>query len=103
MTRVRADVIPFAFAYLENLVGLNVVGLRRRGSTRADLHRLRRAYDALFFGEGVFADRIEAVADEFADDPLVEKIIAFIRAGGKRALMRPSAKRQADDNGGDAS
>lgn len=103
MTRVRADVIPFAYAYLDNLVGLNVVGLRRRGSTRADLHRLRRAYRGLFFGDGVFADRVEAVASESAGDPLVEKIIAFIRAGGKRALMQPSMQRQADDNGDDAS
>ncbi len=103
MTRVRADVIPFAFAYLENLVGLNVIGLQRRGATRAELQRLRHAYRELFFGEGVFAERIDAVAGQFAGDPLVEKIIVFIRAGGKRALMHPSAGQQSNDNGDDAS
>jgi len=102
MTRVRADVIPFAFAYLENLVGLNVVGLRRRGSTRADLQRLRRAYHALFFGEGVFAKRIDAVSIEFAGDPLVEKIVAFIRAGKTRRLMQPLAEQERDANDEDA-
>ena len=102
MTRVRADVIPFAFAYLDNLVGLNVVGLRRRGSTRADLHRLRQAYHALFFGEGVFAEKIEAVSIEFAGDPLVEKIIAFIRAGRARRLMQPRSGAESDANGEDA-
>jgi len=102
MTRVRSDVIPFAFAYIENLVGLNVIGLRRRGVTRAELGRLREAYRKLFLDEGVFAERIDAVANEFAGDPLVEKIIVFIRAGGKRALMHPSAGRQSSDNGGDA-
>ena len=77
------------------LVGLNVVGLRRRGATRAELHRLRRAYRSLFFVEGRLADRVDAVAREFADDPLVGKIVAFIRAGGKRPLMRPPASRAA--------
>jgi hypothetical protein len=51
----------------------------------------------------VFADRIKRVAEEFADDPSVEKIIAFVRAGGKRPLMHPRVKRQAEDNEGDAS
>ena len=59
------------------------------------MHRLRRAYRALFFVEGRIADRIEAVAREFAGDPLVGKVIAFIRAGGKRPLMRPRARRGA--------
>jgi len=103
MTPVRADVIPFGLAYGENLVGLNIVGLRRRGLKRSDLHRLRRAYRALFMGAGVFAERIDAVACEFADDPLIEKIIAFIRAGGKRPLMRPRAGPEPDENGDDAS
>ena len=41
--------------------------------SRAEMHRLRRAYRALFVGEGEFADRIDAVEREFADDPLVGK------------------------------
>jgi UDP-N-acetylglucosamine acyltransferase len=97
MTPVRADVIPFALAYGENLIGPNVVGLRRRGVTRAEMHQLRRAYRALFAGEGAFADRIDAVDREFADQPMVKKVIAFIRAGEKRPLMQPRAGRAGDD------
>jgi len=89
MSPLRADVIPFAMAYVDNLVGLNVIGLRRRGVTRSQLQELRRAYRQLFFGEGSFADRVEAVAREFAEDPRVGKVIAFIREGGKRPLMHP--------------
>jgi UDP-N-acetylglucosamine acyltransferase len=101
---VRDDIIPFGFAlgHPAALVGLNTVGLRRRGATRAEMHRLRRAYRSLFFVEGRAADRIDAVAREFADDPMVGKIIAFIRADGKRALMRPKARRLADEHGDDA-
>jgi UDP-N-acetylglucosamine acyltransferase len=105
LSGVAADVVPFGFAkgQIATLDGLNVIGLRRRGTTRAALHRLRKAYRSLFFGDGVFADRIDPIAGEFADEPLVQKIIAFVRAGGKRPLMHPCGKRQAEDNEGDAS
>ncbi len=100
---VTANVVPFGFAkgQIATLDGLNVVGLRRGGASRADLYRLRRAYRALFLGEGVFAERIAKAAIEFADDPLVQKIIAFIRAGGKRPLMHPAAKGKAGDSEAD--
>ena len=96
---VTSDVIPFAYTYGHRaaLAGLNIVGLRRRGTTRGQMHALRRAYRALFEGGERLADRIDAVADEFAEDPLVGKIISFIRAGGKRPLMRPVAKVALDE------
>ena len=98
MSAARDDIIPFGFALGQTgaLVGLNVVGLRRRGATRADMHRLRRAYRLLFFTEGRLAERVEALQREFGDDPVVGKIVAFVRAGGKRPLMRPRAKRDAE-------
>jgi len=104
MSAARDDIIPFGFALGQTgaLVGLNIVGLRRRGATRAELHQVRRAYRSLFFAEGRIAERIEAVARDFADDPLVGKIIAFIRAGGKRPLMRPRRRRDADTPADDA-
>jgi UDP-N-acetylglucosamine acyltransferase len=98
MSAARDDIIPFGFALGQTgaLVGLNIVGLRRRGASRAEMHRLRRAYRSLFFVEGRLSDRVEALAREFADEPLVGKIVAFIRAGSKRPLMRPRAQRNAD-------
>src|SRR5580704_12094168 len=52
-------------------------------------------------GEGVMmagmsAERVDAVEREFGGDPLVAKMIAFIRAGGKRPLMRPRTRRWND-------
>jgi UDP-N-acetylglucosamine acyltransferase len=88
---VAADVIPFAVAHGQRaaLSGLNVVGLRRRGVARADLHRLRRAYRALFMSNRLFRDRLAAFERDFADDPLVGKMIAFIRHKSVRPLMMP--------------
>jgi UDP-N-acetylglucosamine acyltransferase len=105
MSAARDDIIPFGFALGQTgaLVGLNIVGLRRRGTTRAQLHRLRDAYRSLFFVEGRITDRVDAVEREFVGDPLVGKLIAFIRAGGKRPLMRPRAGRWNDTRGGGGS
>jgi UDP-N-acetylglucosamine acyltransferase len=90
MTGIGADVIPFGFAIGQRgmLDGLNVVGLRRRGYSRFDIQRLRQAYRSLFMTPGHHKDRIESVAREYASDPVVVKIVEFIRAGASRPLMK---------------
>lgn len=90
MTGIGADIIPFGFAIGQRgmLDGLNVVGLRRRGYSRFDIQRLRQAYRSLFMMPGHHKDRIEAVAREYASDPVVVKIVEFIRAGASRPLMK---------------
>jgi UDP-N-acetylglucosamine acyltransferase len=106
LSGASTDIVPFGFALgtpLAVLAGLNVVGLRRRGASRSDLQRLRLAYRALFRGQGVFAERIDKVATEFADAPLVQKVIAFIRAGGKRPLMHFAADSAAGNGDADGS
>jgi UDP-N-acetylglucosamine acyltransferase len=99
LSGVRADVIPFGMAQgpLANLVGLNVVGMRRRGLAKADIHRVRAAYQALFFGDGEFRARLERVAAEDGGDAQVAKIIDFIRAG-KRPLTMAVKRAEADED-----
>jgi UDP-N-acetylglucosamine acyltransferase len=92
MSGITRDVIPFGFAFgpRADLVGLNVVGLKRRKFSRSDIHRLRSAYRVLFFDAGTFAERLERVAGEFAADPVIGSIVGFIRDGGKRSPMMPA-------------
>jgi UDP-N-acetylglucosamine acyltransferase len=89
LSGVRADVIPFGLVQgpLADLIGLNVVGMRRRGSSKADILRLREAYEAMFFGAGTFRERLDQVAAQSGGDPLVAKVIAFIRAGSRPLTM----------------
>lgn len=89
LSGVRADVIPFGLVQgpLADLIGLNVVGMRRRGSSKADIHRLRQAYEVMFFGAGTFRERLNHVAAQNGADPLVGKVIAFIRAGSRPLTM----------------
>jgi UDP-N-acetylglucosamine acyltransferase len=93
MSGITRDVIPFGFAFgpKANLVGLNMVGLRRRGHGRADMHRLRRAYRTLFFGPGAFIERSRTWVEQFDGDPLVGRIVTFLRETGGRPLMMPTS------------
>jgi UDP-N-acetylglucosamine acyltransferase len=99
---VTNDVPPFGnvFGLPARLVGLNVVGLRRRGFSRENLHALRAAFRLLFRDPGTFAARLDAAAERFAGDALVEEVIAFLRSGDrKRELIRPG--RMAAELGGE--
>ncbi len=70
---VRADVIPWGIVQgsLADLVGLNVVGMRRRGFTKADIHSLREAYQDLFFGDGEFRARLDRLGAQAGNHALV--------------------------------
>jgi UDP-N-acetylglucosamine acyltransferase len=89
------DCVVFPFTALlgarGDLAGLNIFGLKRRAFSREAIHSLRAAYRALFFGRGTQAERVDALEQDFADDENVQKIVAFIRAGGKRRLTQPRA------------
>jgi UDP-N-acetylglucosamine acyltransferase len=91
MSGLEQDLIPYGMALGNRayLSGLNIVGLQRRGFAREQIHNLRRAYRLLFAAEGTLAERVEDVAAEFSDNPIVQEIVAFIRAGGKRSLCTP--------------
>jgi UDP-N-acetylglucosamine acyltransferase len=91
MSGIENDVIPYGMALgnRAHLAGLNIIGLRRRGFTRDQIHDIRRAYRLLFADEGTLKERVEDVAEEFATHPIVHEILDFIRAGGDRALCMP--------------
>ena len=90
---VTKDIIPFASAAGNHacLVGLNIVGLKRRGFTRQMLQDLRAAYKQLFFGEGdVFKARVELVREAYPGNAEVMRLVSFIEAGDARPLMTPA-------------
>jgi len=99
MSGVRADVIPWGMAQgpLANLIGLNVIGMRRAGAPKADILNVRRAYQALFFGEGEFRARLDQVERDFGGDARVRKIVDFIRAG-KRPLTMAIKRGETDED-----
>jgi UDP-N-acetylglucosamine acyltransferase len=88
---MTTDLIPFgsAIGNHAHLGGLNVVGLKRRGFTRDEIHDLRAAYRLLFAEEGTFQERVEDCAEIYASNPYVMEIVSFVRADSARPLCMP--------------
>ena len=97
MSGVEHDVIPYASAMGERacLSGLNIIGLKRHGFSREDIHALRRAYRLFFSQDGTMAERLEDVARRFPDNRAVMDIVEFIRADSSRAVCQPKNARAA--------
>lgn len=91
MSGVEADVIPFGMVIgnRAHLNGLNIVGLKRRGFSRDDIHRLRNAYRLMFAPEGTLQERLADVEEQFKDHAVVMEIVAFIRDESSRSLCTP--------------
>jgi UDP-N-acetylglucosamine acyltransferase len=92
MTGITADVIPFGMAIgnRASLVGLNIVGLKRKGFPREQIHELRQAYRLLFSSEGTLKERLDDVEGMFAANPLVKQIIDFIKTESDRSFCVPN-------------
>jgi UDP-N-acetylglucosamine acyltransferase len=92
MSQVITDPIPFGYVHGHpgRLVGINVVGMRRRGFKMDDVRRMRLLVKLLFRGDhGVFAERLAQARTEFGDSPECVEVMDFAAAQrGKRGLMR---------------
>jgi len=91
MSGVENDVIPFGMALGNRamLSGLNIVGLKRQGFDREQIHNLRKAYRMLFSEEGTLMERLEDVEKMFGEDVGVSRVIDFIRIASDRSLCVP--------------
>ena len=90
VTMVTNDVIPYGLVQAPRgvLDGLNLVGLKRKGVSRADITALRAAFQMLAQGEGAFADRARRLGDETQSD-YVREIVDFILGESDRHFLTP--------------
>ncbi|MBY6006001.1 acyl-ACP--UDP-N-acetylglucosamine O-acyltransferase [Salipiger bermudensis] len=90
VTMVTNDVIPYGLVQAPRgkLDGLNLVGLKRRGVSRADITALRAAFQMLAQGEGAFADRAKRLGDETQSE-YVREIVDFILGDSDRHFLTP--------------
>ena len=93
LSAVVQDVIPYGMVFGDRatLRGLNWIGLKRAGTDRATLARLRRAFRQLFEGEGPIGERLDAVSAEHGNDPMVARIVDFMSSGSDRGFCMPES------------
>ncbi|MBO6885937.1 MAG: acyl-[acyl-carrier-protein]--UDP-N-acetylglucosamine O-acyltransferase, partial [Marivita sp.] len=90
VTMVTNDVIPYGLVQADRgrLDGLNLVGLKRKGVSRADITALRAAFQMLAQGEGAFQERAKRLGEE-TDSAYVHHIVDFILGETDRSFLTP--------------
>ncbi|PCD75796.1 acyl-ACP--UDP-N-acetylglucosamine O-acyltransferase [Pseudothioclava arenosa] len=89
LSMVTADVIPHALVAgpRAGLEGLNLVGLKRRGTPRADISALRELYMAL--SEGNFREQARKLSEDGPDSDLAREVLDFILGPSDRSFLTP--------------
>ncbi|SHE67606.1 acyl-[acyl-carrier-protein]--UDP-N-acetylglucosamine O-acyltransferase [Ruegeria intermedia] len=90
LTMVPNDVIPYGLVQAPRgeLEGLNLVGLKRRGVSRADISALRAAFREMAQGDGTFMDRVKRLGDD-TDSDYVRRIVEFVTGESDRSFLTP--------------
>jgi len=85
---VRKDVPPFIKAAREPLsyVGVNDVGLKRRGFTSENIHHLEDIYRYIFVNHTNISRALDEVQTEVAESPLKTEVTQFIKSSERGIL-----------------
>lgn len=104
LAAVTRDVIPFgtAFGNHAHLAGLNIIGIKRAGLPRSEIHALRHACRMLFDRTKPISLRVPDVLAAFPNSKAVSEVIAFLTSESHRSFCTPlqrSAGEGFDDSG----
>ena len=90
MTGVLSDVIPFGLSIgnRNNLIGLNLIGLRRAKISNENIKILQNFYELVFCDQN-FRSNVENLNAEIKENKYVKTIIDFINSDKKRPISLP--------------
>lgn len=93
LSAVLSDVIPYGTVTGDaaTLAGLNLVGLKRRSTDKAEMNALRSAYKELFAGGGTLKDRAREMKATNAGNALVTDVVDFVLSDSDRSFCKPEA------------
>jgi Acyl-[acyl carrier protein]--UDP-N-acetylglucosamine O-acyltransferase len=93
MTGVLSDVIPFGLSMgnRNNLMGLNLIGLRRSKVSNENIKKIQLTYEIIFKTPS-FRENIEQLNYNLKNNEFVKKIINFINSDKKRPISLPPHK-----------
>ena len=100
--RISRDVPPFTMATeRDGLIGLNLVGVRRRGFTSGAVRELRRAFHLVFDEPGNIRDNARRALEDSAFHEASARQFLADFAEGTRGFVRPRRKGGSEENSGD--
>ena len=89
-SNVRKNVPPYIKAAREPLsyVGVNSIGLRRRGYTDDEVKLIENIYRTLYVYNQNISNAVEEIKDQYEESPLREQILSFIEVSSKGIIKR---------------
>lgn len=94
------DIPPYCMVARKHVNGPNVVGLRRAGWSVEQRNAIRQAIKLYFFS-GLGNDAaLDAIREQVAQTPEVERFVSFV-AASTRGIVRGVSRRESDEPGGD--
>jgi UDP-N-acetylglucosamine acyltransferase len=102
LARLAQDVPPFAMAAERNeIIGLNLIGLKRRGISRAAIREIKAAFRAAYFTPGNIRDVARtALAGEQFTTAEARQFLAFFTEGKRGFARARRAATAGDDDAG---
>ena len=90
---ITKDIPPFCIAQGDRagLVGLNKIGLERKGYNSDQIQSLKKIYREIFHGVGTFTNRMTTAKEMFDDFPLGDVLLDFI-SSSKRGVTTARTK-----------
>ena len=90
MTGVLSDIIPFGLSMgnRNNLMGLNLIGLRRSKVSNENIKKIQLAYDIIFKTPN-FRENIDQLNNDLKNNEFIKKILNFINSDKKRPISLP--------------
>lgn len=87
--KIAQDLVPFALAagYPLRVIGVNKIGLERRGFQKETISVLKRAFRCLFRSKLNTSQAVEKVKAELDSLPEIKELLAFI-AAAERGLVK---------------
>ena len=88
-SKINKDIPPYALVGRDPVcyVGINLVGLRRRGFSTDQIHNIKDIYDTIYFQGMNISDGLAKVEQGFPPSEERDVIVNFIR-NSKRGIIR---------------
>jgi UDP-N-acetylglucosamine acyltransferase len=98
--RIAQDIPPYSMAAERNeVIGFNLIGLKRRGVASESIRELKEAFRAVYFAPGNIREiATKALGGEQFRTAEARRFLAFF-VGGKRGFARARREGQADEDG----
>ncbi len=99
MSGIEHDVMPFALVKGEraSIVGINMIGLKRRGFEKNEINALRDAYDILFYSNTKhFFELIKEIHNKYVSNPAIQKLVEFLMDKSSRGICKPKTNNDSE-------